>query len=191
MVLEAEFVLDDAARGRLLSRFGEGAREWCAGLPRLVEEYCSRWDLRLEHAQSGSTSRVYFGWQRGRPERPEREIVLKVTPEPPIARAEATALRAWAATSHAVGLLDADPDGGALLLERVRPGTKLWDAGALPPAPEMAELLIGLRAATGDLTAPAATAQRAHRVHLRAYPLAAHRGPGGAAGGSGPGHSRA
>jgi streptomycin 6-kinase len=151
VVLEAEFVLDDAARGRLLSRFGEGAREWCAGLPRLVEEYCSRWDLRLEHAQSGSTSRVYFGWQRGRPERPGREIVLKVTPEPPIARAEATALRAWAATSHAVGLLDADPDGGALLLERVRPGTKLWDAGALPPAPEMAELLIGLRAATGDL----------------------------------------
>jgi streptomycin 6-kinase len=151
-VLEAEFVLDDAARGRLLSRFGEGAREWCAGLPRLVELYCSRWDLRLEQAQSGSTSRVYFGWQRGRPGQPEREVALKVTPEPSIARAEATALRAWAATPHAVSLLDADPDGGALLLERVRPGTKLWDAGVRPPAREMAELLIGLRAATGDLT---------------------------------------
>ena len=158
MVLEAEFVLDDAARGRLLSRFGEGAREWCAGLPRLVGEYCSRWDLRLEQAQSGSTSRVYFGWQRPRPEQPgppkqpEREVVLKVTPEPSIARAEATALRAWAATPHAVALVDADPGGGALLLERVRPGTKLWDASALPPAWEMAQLLIGLRAATGDLT---------------------------------------
>ncbi len=151
MVLEAELVLDEAARGRLLSRFGQGAREWCAGLPRLVEEYCSRWDLRLEHAQSGSTSRVYFGWQRGRPGRPEREVVLKVTPEPLIARAEAAALRAWAATSHAVALLDADPGGGALLLERVRPGTKLWDAGARPPAREMAELLIGLRAGPGDL----------------------------------------
>ena len=77
--------------------------------------------------------------------------MLKVTPEPLIARAEAAALRAWAATSHAVALLDADPGGGALLLERVRPGTKLWDAGARPPAREMAELLIGLRAATGDL----------------------------------------
>ena len=152
MVLEAELVLDEAARARLLSRFGEGAREWCAGLPRLVEEYCSRWDLRLEHAQSGSTSRVYFGWQRGRPGRPEREVVLKVTPEPPIARTEAAALRVWAATSHAVALLDADPGGGALLLERVRPGTKLRDAGARLPAREMAELLIGLRAATGDLT---------------------------------------
>ena len=153
--MEAEFVLGDAARGRLLSRFGEGAREWCAGLPRLVEQYCSRWDLRLEQAQSGSTSRVYLGWQRGRPEqpgRPGREVVLKVTPEPSIARAEATALRAWAATPHAVSLLDADPDGGALLLERVRPGTKRWGAGALPPAREMAELLTGLRAATGDLT---------------------------------------
>jgi hypothetical protein len=69
-VLEAEFVLDDAARGRLLSRFGEGAREWCAGLPRLVEQYCSRWDLQLEQAQSGSTSRVYFGWQREQPGQP-------------------------------------------------------------------------------------------------------------------------
>jgi hypothetical protein len=77
--------------------------------------------------------------------------VLKVTPEPLIARAEAAALRAWAATSHAVALLDADPGGGALLLERVRPGTKLWDAGARPPAREMAELLIGLRAGPGDL----------------------------------------
>jgi streptomycin 6-kinase len=152
VVLEAEFVLDDAARGRLLSRFGEGAREWCADLPRLVEQYCSRWDLRLEQAQSGSTSRVYFGWQRARPGRPGREVVLKVTPEPSIARGEATALRAWAATPHAVSLLDADPDGGALLLGRVRPGAKLWDADPLPPAREMAELLIGLRAATGDLT---------------------------------------
>ncbi len=150
-MLDPEFVLDDAARERLLSRFGDDARPWCAALPSLVEQFCSRWDLRLEHAQSGSTSRVYFGWQRGRPGRPEREVVLKVTPEPPIARAEAAALRAWAATSHAVALLDADPGGGALLLERVRPGTKLWDAGARPPAREMAELLIGLRAATGDL----------------------------------------
>jgi streptomycin 6-kinase len=154
-MLEAEFVLDDAARGRLLSRFGEGVREWCAGLPRLVEQYCSRWDLRLEQAQSGSTSRVYFGWQRAgraRPGQPEREVVLKVTPEPSIAREEAAALRAWAASPHAVSLLDADPDGGALLLERIRPGTKLWDVGVMPPAAEMAELLTGLRVATGDLT---------------------------------------
>ena len=157
-MLEAEFVLDEAARGRLLSRFGDGVREWCAGLPRLVEHYCSQWDLRLEQARSGSTSRVYFGWQRAQPARParpaqpEREVVLKVTPESSIAREEAAALRAWAATPHAVALLDADPDGGALLLERVRPGTKLWDAGALPPAAEMAELLTGLRVAAGDLT---------------------------------------
>ncbi len=154
-MLEAEFVLDDAARGRLLSRFGEGAREWCAGLPQLVEQYCSRWDLRLEQAQSGSTSRVYSGWQREspiRPGQPEREVVLKVTPDPSIARAEATALRAWSATPYAVALLDSDPDAGALLLERVRPGTELLGRGAPPPASEMAELLTGLRFATGDLT---------------------------------------
>jgi streptomycin 6-kinase len=152
-MLDPEIVLDDAARERLISRFGDGARPWCAGLPELVERCCVRWDLRLEQAQSGSTSRVYLG-SRG----DGAEVVLKVTPEPPMARAEATALRAWAASPHAVTLLDADPEDGALVLERLRPGTKLWDAGGIPPARELAELLTSLRApATGDLTGPLPT----------------------------------
>ncbi len=149
-MLDPQFVLDDAARERLLSRFGDGAREWCAELPGLVEHCCSRWQLRLEQAQSGSTSRVYFGSQRGQPQR--REVVLKLTPDPAIAREEAIALRAWAASPHAVTLLDADPDRGALLLERLRPGTKLWDEEVLPPTGQMADLLTGLRADSGNLT---------------------------------------
>ena len=114
----------------------------------VLERCCARWDLRLDQAQSGSTSRVYHG-SRG----DGTEVVLKVTPEPPIAWAEATALRAWAASPHAVTLLDTEPEDGALLLERLRPGTKLRDAGALPPARELAELLTSLRApATEGLT---------------------------------------
>lgn len=145
-MLDPQFVLDDAARERLLSRFGDGAREWCAALPGLVERCCGRWQLRLEQAQSGSTSRVYFGSQGGR-----REVVLKLTPDPPIARDEATALRAWAGSPHAVTLLDADPERGALLLERLRPGTKLWDEEGLPPTRQMADLLTGLRAGPANL----------------------------------------
>ena len=92
-MLEPELVLDDAARERLVSRFGDAAREWCAALPELIGRCCSRWDLRLEDAQSGSTSRVYCGRQHGR-----REVVLKLTPDLAIAREEAVALRAWAGT---------------------------------------------------------------------------------------------
>ena len=71
--------------------------------------------------------------------------MLKLTPDLAIAREEAVALRAWAGTPHAVTLLDADLDVGALLLERLRPGTKLRDAVEAPATREMAELLTGLR----------------------------------------------
>jgi hypothetical protein len=71
-------------------------------------------------------------------------VVLKLTPDRAIANEEALALRAWAATPHAVDLLDA----GALLLEKIEPGTKVSDEPELPPASEVAELLIGLRGTT-------------------------------------------
>jgi streptomycin 6-kinase len=140
-------VLDDAAQERLVSRFGDGARAWCAALPGVVERCCSRWDLRLEDAQSGSTSRIYCGRQGGR-----REVVLKLTPDPAIAREEAVALRAWAASPRAVTLLDTDLGAGALLLERLRPGIKLRDASPPPAAREMAELLTGLRVEARELS---------------------------------------
>lgn len=146
-MLDPQFVLDDAARERLVSRFGDDVREWCAALPGLVDRCCSRWHLQLEQAQSGSTSRVYFGQQHAR-----REVVLKLTPDPCIARDEAVALRAWAASPHAVTLLGADPDAGALLLERLRPGTMLRDADVLPAARQVSGLLTGLRATTEDLS---------------------------------------
>jgi streptomycin 6-kinase len=146
-MLDPEFVLDEAARERLVSRFGDDARAWCAGLPGLVGRCCSRWDLHLENAQSGSTSRVYCGRQGGR-----REVVLKLTPDPAIAREEAVALRAWAASPQAVTLLDFDPGTGALLLERLRPGIKLRDASPPPPARTMAELLTSLLVETRELS---------------------------------------
>ena len=172
-MLDPEFVLDDAAQDRIISRFGDGARTWCAELPERVERCCVRWDLRLEQAQTGSTSRVYLG-SRG----DGTEVVLKVTPEPPIARAEAAALRAWAGRPHAVKLLDAEPEDGVLLLERLRPGTTLRDAGGPPPARELAELLTSLRApGTGDLTGPLPTlSQRVDFIfHLIGKRLASPR----------------
>jgi streptomycin 6-kinase len=64
-----------------------------------------------------------------------------------VADGEAAALRAWAANPRAVDLLDADAESGALLLEKLEPGTKLSDQFELPPLAEIAELLTSLRAA--------------------------------------------
>jgi len=139
-MLNPNFVLDDEGRDRLIARFGAGVDAWCAALPELVERYCLRWHLELDKVLAGNTSRVFIGRQHG-----DRGVVLKLTPDLTIANEEAIALRAWAATPHAVDLLDADLETGALLLENIEPGTKVSDQPDLPPVGEVAELLAGHR----------------------------------------------
>jgi streptomycin 6-kinase len=95
-MLDPEFVLDAAARERLLDRFGPDAEPWCDGLAGLVAAYCQRWGLELDEALSGGTSRVFLGRQGG-----ARPVVLKLTPDRSIAESETIALRAWARTPHA------------------------------------------------------------------------------------------
>jgi streptomycin 6-kinase len=141
-MLDPDFVLDEDGRGRLITRFGAGVDAWCAALPEMVQLYCLRWHLELDKALSGNGSRVFIGRQDG-----NRGVVLKLTPDLAIANEEAIALRAWAATPHVVDLLEAELEAGALLLERIEPGTKVSDESELPPACEAAELLTGLREA--------------------------------------------
>lgn len=145
--MDSERVLDAAARERLMDRFGPGVRQWCDNLPELVSRCCHGWDLELDEARSGGTGRVFFGRQHG-----DRGVVLKLTPDRSVADGEAAALRAWAANPQVVDLLDADPQTGALLLEKVEPGTKLSDQPELPPLSEIAELLTSLRAADREST---------------------------------------
>lgn len=144
-MLDHKLVLDDAARERLLDRFGPEARQWCDELPELVGSCCLRWGLELREGLSGQTSRVYIGRQDG-----TRAVVLKLTPDRSIAEAEAIALRGWARTAHAADLLAADLKVGALLLERIEPGTKLSEFAALPPISAFAALLGGLRESRVD-----------------------------------------
>ncbi len=131
-------LLDDAARQRLAGRWGSRAGPWLAALPGLAADCCRRWDLTLDRAMPGGTAAVFAGRAAGRP------VVLKLMPDPAIAAGEAAALRAWAATPHAAGLLAADEPSGALLLEFV-PGTLVSAAPRLPPAAAVAALLRGLR----------------------------------------------
>lgn len=139
-MLDPNFALDEGARNRLITRFGAGADAWCAALPEMVELYCLRWHLDLDEALSGNSGRVFIGRQHG-----NRGVVLKLTPDRAIANEEAIALRAWAATPHAVDLLEADLEAGALLLEHIEPGTKVSDERQIPPVNEVAELLTGLQ----------------------------------------------
>jgi streptomycin 6-kinase len=141
-MLDPDWVLDEAGRERLITRFGAGVDAWCSALPEMVELYCLRWHLELDRAMSGNTSRVFIGRQYG-----NRGVVLKLTPDRAIANEEAIALRAWAATPHTVDLLDADLEAGALLLELIEPGTKVSDVPEAPSVNEVAELLTGLREA--------------------------------------------
>src|SRR5271156_4052228 len=142
-MLDPDWVLDEAGCERLITRFGAGVDAWCSALPEMVKLYCQRWHLDLDRTMSGNTSRVFIGSQYG-----NRGVVLKLTPDRAIANEEAIALRAWA-TPHAVDLLDADLEAGALLLELIEPGTKVSDEPEVPPVNEVADLLTGLREAAG------------------------------------------
>lgn len=162
-VLDPDLLLDADSRDRLIARFGEEVDSWFAALPELVELCCLRWHLELDEGLSGGTSRVFIGRQRG-----ECAVVLKLTPELSIANEEALTLRAWASTPHAVDLLDADLAAGALLLEKIEPGTKLSDEPELPPVSDVAELLTGLRgAASHDGGQLPALAQRVEFLFSR------------------------
>jgi streptomycin 6-kinase len=104
-------VLDPDARARLVRRFGEAVVEpWWDALPAWLDELAARWELEIgEPVGRGNTSLAL--WCRRR----EARAVLKLTPEPAIAAAEAQALRAWERSGYVPAVWGAV--GGAVLLE--------------------------------------------------------------------------
>ena len=106
-----------------------------AGLPRLVAEVCSEWDLVVEgSAMTGETALVLpVRTETGGP------AVLKLGWPHREATYEHLALRAWAG-SGAVRLLRADPRRQVLLLERADPGHDLHHL----PIVEACEVIAGL-----------------------------------------------
>ncbi len=73
------------------------------------------------------------------------EAVLRLAPSSARGREELAALRAWSGR-FAPALLEAEEDGTAFLLERIRPGEPALDVGAA----EVAEVLAGLHVAPPD-----------------------------------------
>jgi streptomycin 6-kinase len=93
---------------------------WLEALPSLIEECARHWDLRLDPP----FPRLSFNYAA--PARlPDGSIaVLKICPADDEFASEAAATAAFAGP-HSVALLDADLPRGALLLERLQPGTPI------------------------------------------------------------------
>ncbi|MFI6580504.1 aminoglycoside phosphotransferase family protein [Embleya sp. NPDC050493] len=99
----------------------EVARPWLAGLPDAVAEYARRWELTVERAviPGGALSLTLLVRRPdGTPATLKLGLIDRYTAH------EASALALWNGVG-AVRLLDADPEHGALLLERLQPDVSL------------------------------------------------------------------
>jgi YihY family inner membrane protein len=103
-----------------LAAAGEAGRAWLAELPGMIDQLRRRWDLTIGPAFEGGVVGFVAPAERGGGDR----VVIKVSPVDEETRTEADALRLWDGDG-AVRLLDAEPALGALLLERLDPGTSL------------------------------------------------------------------
>ena len=103
------------------TRSREGAA-WLDRLPRLVEECAERWELRVGDPFSGGNAALVVPVER----RDGSPAVLKVNFPERETECEGDALGHWRGEG-AVRLLAQDRERRALLLERVYPGTRLWD----------------------------------------------------------------
>jgi len=105
-----------------VSANGAAGRAWLGSLPGLVEELTDRWSLTLGPAFAGGA----VGFVAPAERRDGERLVLKVSFVDEETEHEPDALRHWDGDG-AVRLVDADPARGALLLERLEPGTPLGD----------------------------------------------------------------
>ncbi len=106
-------------RERVAAVFGDRGTAWAERFPVLVREAASRWQLEIEPPFPHlSYNFVAPAHRRG------REVVVKLGVPNPELTSEIEALRLFDGDGT-VRLLDADPDRGMLLLERLDPGTLL------------------------------------------------------------------
>jgi streptomycin 6-kinase len=109
-------------RRTVVEWFGEAGQRWCDALPGTVARLAAQWRLSPGQPLAGATHALVLDCFRsdGAP------AVLKLPFVDDENRAEADALRLYDGDG-AVRLLDDDPTSGALLLERLVPGTPLLD----------------------------------------------------------------
>lgn len=105
---------------------GRAGRGWIAALPALIGHFSKLWPLQIgEPFLSGNVALVASAERHGRP------VVLKINFVDEETRHEAIALRFWNGQS-AVQVLETGESAGALLLERLDPGTPLARTRTVP-----------------------------------------------------------
>jgi len=104
---------------RISELFEDRGRQWLADLPALLLEYEQRWSLKLQPPFALSYNYVAPAVRAN-----GREVVLKAGVPNPELLTEIAALRHYDGRGI-VQLLEADPDRGVFLIERIKPGTPL------------------------------------------------------------------
>jgi len=103
----------------IISVWGAEGSAWLDRLPALVDGYARRWSLEsLEAPFEQSYNCVLAATRRAEP------VVLKLGLRPDEVRTEVAALRIYDGDG-VVRLIEADPENGAFLLERLMPGEPL------------------------------------------------------------------
>src|ERR1700722_1263125 len=109
----SEIRIPPAFAAAVLAERGQAGRRWLEVLPAKIENYCALWNLVIDgepwHGYLGLVLPVVRG---------SEQCVLKVTWVDDETRHEALALRLWKGHG-AVRLIDAEPEEGVLLLERL------------------------------------------------------------------------
>jgi streptomycin 6-kinase len=100
--------------------FGDEGRDWLARLPATLDACARRWSLTL----GPPFEPLSYHYVAPAVRADGTEVVLKLGVPNPLQASEMAALRHFAGRG-AVRLLAADANGGAMLLERLRPGTTL------------------------------------------------------------------
>ena len=115
-----DFSIDAAFRARITGTFGEAGTDWLNALHAIVEACVCEWNLAIGPAYHNPSYQLVF---RATGRSAERYALKLGVPRDEL-RDEAAALGLWSGQG-AVRLVASDPDRGALLLERVEPGTQL------------------------------------------------------------------
>jgi streptomycin 6-kinase len=127
----------EAARGRLLARFGARVEPWWERLPGVIDALAERWDLVVGSAVGHGNTSLVVRCRRvdGRP------AMLKLTPDAELGGAEAVALRRWEPSGRVPAVWGHDAALGALLLEAIPDETPLAERRAAVDLDEVASLI--------------------------------------------------
>jgi streptomycin 6-kinase len=103
-----------------MPRWWRDGQAWLADLPAIIHAQCRRFGLRIDGGLAHGSNAIVVPVR----DRAGQELVLRLNPSGPEAAEQVAALRFWAGRGTVL-LVDADPDEGVMLLERLAVGHSL------------------------------------------------------------------